>query len=128
MDIRSREKDRFYRFADWIFERINEVRRNDLQRQYLFSAFRQSIQNEQKTFSLADQIPRLSEQLKKSLESVDSATLMTVITDTIIDLSRIYPQIFQAIFVVSISLAEKTNVLHNHRSIGYCGYSHWLVH
>lgn len=91
----------FYRFADWIFERINEVRRNDLQRQHLFNAFRQSIQNEHKTLSLADQIPRLSEQLKKSLESVDSAALMTVITDIIIDLSRIYPQIFQAIFVVS---------------------------
>lgn len=43
----------------------------------------------------------MSEQLKKSLESVDSAALMTVITDVIIDLSRIYPQIFQAIFVVS---------------------------
>jgi len=51
---------------------------------------------------LTDHIQRISEQLKKSLESVVHAPLMIVITDTIIDLSRIYPQIFQEIFVVSL--------------------------
>jgi hypothetical protein len=49
---------------------------------------------------LTDHIQRISEQLKKILESVVHAPLMIAITDTIIDLSRIYPQIFQEIFVV----------------------------
>ncbi|CAF1651107.1 unnamed protein product [Rotaria magnacalcarata] len=43
---------------------------------------------------------KISEQLKKILELVVHAPLMiAAITDTIIDLSRIYPQIFQDMFV-----------------------------
>jgi hypothetical protein len=53
---------------------------------------------------LADHIQRISEQLKKNLESVVHAPLMIAITDTIIDLSRIYPQIFQEIFAVCLFL------------------------
>jgi hypothetical protein len=55
---------------------------------------------------LKDHVQRISEQLKKILESVVHAPLMIIVTDTIIDLSRIYPQIFQEIFVVCI-LIEK---------------------
>ncbi|CAF0981896.1 unnamed protein product [Adineta ricciae] len=86
-------------FADWLFTCLNDIRRNDLQRQFLISAFRTSIQNEHETLCLTDHIQRISDQLKKILESVVYAPLMTVITDTIIDLSRIYPHVFQEIFV-----------------------------
>ncbi|CAF1327016.1 unnamed protein product [Adineta steineri] len=87
------------KFAEWLFERLNEVRKNDIQKQFLISAFRTSIHNEHEMLCLTDHIQHISEQLKKILESVVHAPLMTVITDTIIDLSRIYPQIFQEIFV-----------------------------
>jgi len=55
---------------------------------------------------LTDHIQRISEQLKKILESVVHAPLMIAITDTIIDLSRIYPQIFQEIFVVCFLIGK----------------------
>lgn len=89
-----------HRFADWIFERVHEVRKNDVQKQLLVNAFRHSIRNESEMLCLTDRIQHISEQLKKILESVGYAPLMIAITDTIIDLSRIYPQIFQNIFVV----------------------------
>jgi hypothetical protein len=55
---------------------------------------------------LIDHIQSISEQLKKILESVIHTPLMIVITDTIIDLSRIYPKIFQDIFVVCFVLKD----------------------
>ncbi|CAF4668423.1 unnamed protein product, partial [Rotaria sp. Silwood2] len=82
----------------WIFDRLNAVRKSDIQKQLLVSAFRHSIQNEHEILCLSDHIQHISEQLKKILESVVHAPLMIVITDTIIDLSRIYPQVFQEIF------------------------------
>ncbi|CAF0977060.1 unnamed protein product [Rotaria sordida] len=87
------------KFAEWIFERLNDVRKNDIQKQLLISAFRDSMQNEHDILCLTDHIQHISEQLKKILESVVHAPLMIVITDTIIDLSRIYPQVFQEIFL-----------------------------
>ncbi|CAF3645050.1 unnamed protein product [Rotaria socialis] len=87
------------KFSEWIFERLNDVRKNDSQRQLLINAFRHSIQNEREMLCLANEIEQISDQLKKILESVVHAPLMIAITDTIIELSRIYPQIFQEIFV-----------------------------
>lgn len=49
---------------------------------------------------LNDHVQRICEQLKKSLESVSYAPLMIAITDTLIELSTIYPHIFQQFFVV----------------------------
>ena len=60
---------------------------------------------------LVDHIQRISEQLKKILESVVNAPLMIAITDTIIDLSRIYPHAFHDIFFVWI-LKEKEKHLY----------------
>ncbi|CAF1394688.1 unnamed protein product, partial [Rotaria magnacalcarata] len=88
------------KFAEWIFEYLNEVRKSDVQRQLLINAFRHSIQNEDEMLCLTNSIQQINEQLKKILESIVHAPLMiAAITDTIIDLSRIYPQIFQDIFV-----------------------------
>ncbi|CAF1531499.1 unnamed protein product [Rotaria magnacalcarata] len=65
------------KFTEWIFEcLLNEVRKSNVQTQLL-----------------------ISEQLKKILELVVHAPLMIALMDTIIDLSRIYPQIFQDMFV-----------------------------
>lgn len=88
------------RFSDWILERLNDVRKNDAQRQLLIGAFRHSIQNEQQMLCLGEHIGHISHVLKKTLESVVHAPLMITLTDTIIDLSRIYPHVFQEIFVV----------------------------
>jgi hypothetical protein len=88
------------RFADWTFERLNDVRKNDVQRQLLIGAFRHSIRNEHETLCLADSIRTLSDLLKTTLESVAHAPLMIALTDTILDLVRIYPHVFQELFVV----------------------------
>ena len=88
------------RFAEWIFERLNDTRRNDAQRQLLVGAFRRSLENEHEMLCLTDHIQHICEELKKILESVVHAPLMIVITDTIIDLSRIYPHVFRGVFVV----------------------------
>jgi hypothetical protein len=70
---------------------------------------------------LADHIQRISDQLKKILESVVHAPLMVVITDTIIDLSRIYPQMFQEIFVVCILKINRFLIkLFSWEFKGYC--------
>lgn len=98
------------RFADWIFDRLNDVRKNDLQKQYLISAFRRSIENERACLCLKDQIKRLSEQLKKILESVVYAPLMMVLTDTILDLAKIYHHVFYEIFSVGIVSIVYLNV------------------
>lgn len=87
------------KFADWIFDRLNDVRRNDVQRELLIKAFRRSIANENEVFALENQIVSISEQLKKILESVVYAPLMIVLTNTILDLSQIYPQVFHNLFV-----------------------------
>ncbi|CAF2565800.1 unnamed protein product [Rotaria sp. Silwood2] len=39
------------KFAQWIFDRLNAVRKNDIQKQLLVSAFRHSIQNEHEILS-----------------------------------------------------------------------------
>ncbi|CAF4636652.1 unnamed protein product [Rotaria sp. Silwood2] len=75
------------------------VRKNDIQKQLLINAFHHTIQNEHEVLCLTDHIQHISEQFKKVLESIVHAPLMTTVTDTIIVLSRIYPQVFQEIFV-----------------------------
>ena len=53
-----------YRFAEWIFECLNQVRKNDFQKQLLVGAFRRSIQNEREILCLNEHIQNISEQLK----------------------------------------------------------------
>jgi hypothetical protein len=108
-------------------EHLNEVRKNDLQKQLLIGAFHHSIQNEHEMLCLTDHVQRINEQLKKILESVVHAPLMIVITDTLIDLSRIYPQIFQDIFVVCF-FQKKYILLISPSFKGCCGYSYWMVY
>ncbi|CAM4761462.1 unnamed protein product [Rotaria magnacalcarata] len=70
------------KFTEWIFEcLLNEVRKSNVQTQLLVNAFRHSIQNEYEMLF------------------VHAPLMIAAITDTIIDLSRIYPQIFQDMFV-----------------------------
>ena len=88
------------KFAEWIFERLNDVRRNDVQRELLIRALRRSIGNEHQMFCLERQMTTISEQLKKILESVVHAPLMMALTNTILDLAQIYPQVFQHLFLV----------------------------
>ncbi|CAF1174376.1 unnamed protein product [Didymodactylos carnosus] len=87
------------KFADWIFERLNEVKKNDTFRQYLVGSLHISIGNEEQIHCLSKDIQKISGMLKKILESVSSAPLMIIITETIIDLAKIYPLTFQTIFV-----------------------------
>lgn len=89
------------RFADWIFERLYDVRKNDFQRDLLIDAFHRSLANEQNMLCLNDRIGTISEQLKKILESVVHVPLMMTLTNTILDLTRIYPHIFRNHFAVS---------------------------
>ncbi|UJR15815.1 hypothetical protein I4U23_002744 [Adineta vaga] len=91
-------------FAEWLFDRLNEVRKNDIQKQFLISAFRTSIHNEHETLCLTDHIQHITEQLKKFL-------------------NRIYPHIFQEIFVdiVDILIGWYIEPLPTDRILEYTG-------
>ncbi|KAL4241086.1 Serine/threonine-protein kinase smg1 [Mactra antiquata] len=86
-----------HRYFNWLFGQINTVIEDDVRSLFL-QALLETMKCEEKTQVLADFIPMVLNNLQSLLENADTPELLTSIVSVILQVTSVYPHIFQDYF------------------------------